>query len=354
MKCRFAVLLLVSLAVACRKPANPSATATAAPPQAAPSAAAAVPGQPADPTQPPAAKPLPAQLPDVVARVNGEPIERWELETAVKGVEGRAGQPIPPDRRDAAYRDILNQIIDYHLIAQESRARKLDVSDADLTARMAQVRQQFPTEDAYKKALAAQGLTVDELTKQTKVSLQVQKVVEAEVTSKVAVNDAEVNTFYQQNLDKFKQGETVHASHILIGVPQNATPAQKAAAKATAEKVLKELKAGGDFAKLAKENSQDPGSAPNGGDLGFFPKGQMDPAFEKAAFGLKPGATSGVVETQFGYHIIKVLERKPPHTATIAEVGPRIKDYLTQQQREQKLDAFVKEARSKAKIDILV
>ena len=251
-------------------------------------------------------------------------------------------------------RDILNQIVDYHLMAQESRALKLQVSDAEVAARMAQVRQQFPSEDAYKQALAAQGLSVDQLQKQAKMSLEVQKLVETEVTPKVSVPDADVNAFYQQNLDKFKQGETVHAAHILIGVPQQATPAQKQQAKAAAEKILKALRAGGDFAKLAKENSQDPGSAPNGGDLGFFPRGQMDPAFEKVAFSLKPGTISGVVETQFGYHIIKVIERKPPHTTALTEVSARIKDYLTQQQREQKLEEYVKQARAKAKIDILV
>lgn len=348
MKRTATVLFFVSLAVACRKPA-PSGAATTA---AAPSATAQQ--QPTVPGQPPVAKPMPAQLPNVVARVNGEAVERWELENAVKGIEGPSGQPIPADRRDAAMRDMLNQIVDYHLLAQESRARKLAVTDADVNARLAQVRQQFPTEDAYKQALAGQGLSVEQLTKQAKMSLEVQKLVEAEITPKVAVQDADVNAFYQQNLDKFKQGETVHASHILIGVRQDATPQQKQQAKAAAEKILKQIRGGGDFAALAKEHSQDPGSAPNGGDLGFFPQGQMDPAFEKAAFGLKPGATSGVVETQFGYHIIKVLERKPPHTTALTEVSARIKDYLTQQQREQKLDEFVKQTRAKAKVEMLV
>jgi peptidyl-prolyl cis-trans isomerase C len=356
MKRTVAVLLFVCLAAACRKPAPTTSASTAsttapAPAASASPAAAAAPGAL---ETPPAAKPLPAKLPDVLAKVNGESIERWELENAVKGVEGRAGQPIPADRRDAAVRDILNQIVDYHLMAQESRSRKIEVSDAEITARLAQIRQQFPTEDAYKQALSAQGMSPDQLTRQTRMALQVQKVVDAEIASKISVQDSDVNAFYQQNVDKFKQGETVHASHILIGVPQNATPAQKQQAKAVADKVLKQVKAGGDFAKLAKENSQDPGSAPNGGDLGYFPKGQMDPAFEKAAFALKPGAVSGVVETPFGYHIIKVVDRKPAHTAELNEVSPRIKEFLSQQQREQKLEEFVKQARSKAKIDILV
>ena len=118
--------------------------------------------------------------------------------------------------------------------------------------------------------------------------------------------------------------------------------------------MLKTVKAGGDFATLARANSTDPGSAQNGGDLGFFPKGQMTPAFEEAAFKLKPGTTSALVETPFGFHIIKVLERRAPRTAPFAEVSGQIKDFLTQGQREQKLEQFVEQVKAKGKIEILV
>jgi len=174
------------------------------------------------------------------------------------------------------------------------------------------------------------------------------------VNSKVSVQDPEVKGFYDQNMERFKQGDSVHAAHILIGVPQGATPEQKTEAKGKATAVLKTIKAGGDFATLARANSQDTGSAQNGGDLGFFPKGQMTPAFEEAAFKLKPGAVSPLVETPFGFHIIKVLERRPPRTAPFAEVSGQIKDFLTQGQREQKLEQFVEQVKAKGKVEILV
>ena len=178
--------------------------------------------------------------------------------------------------------------------------------------------------------------------------------IDAEVSSKVAVQDAEVSTFYQQNLEKFKQGDSVHASHILFGVTQGATPAQKTEAKARAQAALKQVRAGADFAAMAKAQSQDPGSAPNGGDLGFFPKGQMNPQFEDAAFGTKTGTVSAVVETPFGFHIIKVHERRAPRTAPLTEVAGQIKDFLTQGQREQKLEQFVEQVKARGKIEILV
>lgn len=326
-------------------------------PKVAPAPAAAAIGASAPPGVPGAApviKPMPPQIPDVLARVNGEKIERWEFDNAMKRMEARAGGPVPPDKRDEVLRGVLDQLVAYHLLAQESRARKLPIGDTDVDARLAEIRKSFPTEEAFTQGIAAQGLTLDQLKAQAKTGLEVAKVIDAEVNSKVAVQDAEVNTYYQQNIERFKQGDSVHAGHILIGVPQNATPEQKAEAKTKATAVLKQIRGGADFAITARANSQDPGSAQNGGDLGFFPKGQMTPAFEEAAFKLKPGTVSAVVETPFGFHIIKVHEKRGPRTAPFAEVSGQVKDFLMQGQREQKLEIFVGQIKAKGKIEILV
>jgi peptidyl-prolyl cis-trans isomerase C len=350
---RLLTLLVIApisvLALSCKK--APAPAAAPAP------VAATVPGTASAATTaaaPAAVKPMPAQIPEVVARVNGEAIERWEFDNAVKRIEGRAGGPMPPEKRDEVLRSVLDQLVAYHLLAQESRARKIAIGDQDVEARLAEIRRSFPSEDAFKQGIAAQGLTVDQLRLQARTSLEVAKVIDAEVASKVVVQDAEVTTFYQQNLERFKQGDSVHASHILIGVPPNATLAQKAEAKAKAQAALKQVRGGADFSIVAKAQSQDQGSAQNGGDLGFFPKGQMTPPFEEAAFKLKAGAVSPIVETQFGFHIIKVHERRAPRTAPFTEVSGQIKDFLTQGQREQKLEQFVEQVKTKSKVEILV
>jgi len=346
------VLVFVALLglPSCRKAAAPppSTASTATPPAPAKPPA----GQPADAAS--AIKPMPANIPPVVARVNGEAIERWEFENAVKRIETRAGGPVPPDKRDEVLRSVLDQLVAYHLLAQESRARKMDVDDATVEAQVGQLRGSFPTDQAFQQNIAAQGLTMDQVRQQARTNLLVQKVIDAEVASKIVVQDAEVSAFYQQNLDRFKQGDTVHASHILIGLPQNPSAEQKTAAKTKAQAVLKQVRGGGDFAALARAESQDTGSAQNGGDLGFFPKGQMTPPFEEAAFRTKPGAVSAVVETPFGFHIIKVHERRAPRTAPLAEVGVQIKNFLEQGQRQQKLEQFVEQVKTKSKIEILV
>ena len=350
---------VIVFGVSCKKApdgtAPPAPAAATVPASPAPSGAApGVPPASGAPASPAAIKPMPAQIPDVLARVNDEKIERWEFENALKRIEARAGGPVPPEKRDEVLRGVLDQLVAYHLLAQEARARKLDIPDKDVEARFAEIRKGFPTEEAFTQGLRAQGLSPEQLRAQARTGLEVAKVIDAEVTPKVAVQDAEVNAFYQQNLDKFKQGDTVHASHILFGVPQDATPAQRADAKAKAQAALKQVRGGADFSIVAKAESQDPGSAQNGGDLGFFPKGQMNPQFEDAAFKLKAGAVSPVVETPFGYHIIKVHERRGPRTAPFAEVSGQIKDFLMQGQREQKLEQFVEQVKAKGKIQILV
>jgi peptidyl-prolyl cis-trans isomerase C len=168
------------------------------------------------------------------------------------------------------------------------------------------------------------------------------------------VTAEQVTAFYNENPGEFQQPERVRASHILIGVPEGADPAAKQQALAKAVEVLKEVKAGGDFAALAKQHSTDQGSAPSGGDLGFFERGQMVGPFEQAAFALAPAQTSDLVESPFGYHIIKVAEKQTSRTIPIAEVRPQIQQFLEGQSREQQTQTFVGSLRAKGKVEVFI
>jgi peptidyl-prolyl cis-trans isomerase C len=364
-------VIIIALGAGCQKSSGPPAAKTAnagaatsptpqapAQPVPAPNAPLAGPAgapgstSPGQPVETPV-KPMPAVLPAVVAKVNGEDVQKWEVEAALKQAEATAGGPVPPEKRDAVLRSILDEVVTYHLLAQEARGRKMDVSDTDVDAAMLKIRQDFPTEDAYKQALLLQGVTVDQLRDLTRRAIQARKLVDAEVTTKIAVQDGEVDAFYNQNIERFKQGDTVHASHIYIAVPPDAPATQKNQARAAGAEILKQLRAGADFAKVARENSSDQ-TAANGGDLGFFAKGDMPPDFEKVAFGLKPGTMSGVVELQSGLHIIKVHERRGPRTAPLAEVRDKVKEFLLDGQRQSKLDQLLGQIKAKSKIEILV
>jgi peptidyl-prolyl cis-trans isomerase C len=342
----------VSIAFVIMLAACSRSTAADAKPQATPAPASAPASAPpaAQSTPPPAA----AQLPEIVARINGETISGVELDRAVKALEGRAGGPVPADQRDRVFRGVLDEMIGYKLLVQEAKTRKIVVPDSDIEAQVAQIRSQFPNQQQFDQALAAQKMTLQDIRDDARSEMSVEKLVEGEIATKIAVKPEAVTDFYQKNQDKFQQGPRVRASHILISVPQNADAATKQQAKTKAEAILKDLKGGKDFAATAKENSQDPGSAVNGGDLGFFEKGQMVPPFEQAAFALNAGDMSDLVETQFGYHIIKVAEKQTQRVVPLDEAKPQIEQYLSQQSRQAETQAFVDALKAKAKIEILI
>jgi peptidyl-prolyl cis-trans isomerase C len=338
----------------CRKPPAGDAPAAgvtpATPPVAQGQGTGTPPTPPAAPTPP---KPVPAQLPEVVARVNGEDVKKVDFDRMIKTIEGRAGQSIPPDRRDEILRGALDQLITYTLLSQESKKRGLKIEDAEVDAKMAQLKAQFPTQAAFEKALQSRGMTLEGLRKDAIVDLSVTKLVDTEVATLPGPSDADARDFYAKNPDKFKEDESVRASHILIRVDEKADAAAKKKARAEIDDVLKQVKAGGDFAKLAQQHSQD-GSASQGGDLNYFTKGQMVPAFDKVAFELKPGQVSDVVTTQFGYHIIKVIDHKTARTVPFEEAQGKIKEFLEGQKKQQHADAFIEGLKKKSKIEVFI
>jgi peptidyl-prolyl cis-trans isomerase C len=332
------LLVVAAVAVACKKPET-------APAAAAPTAAAT--------PAPAPAKPVPAVLPDVIADCNGDKIARAEFEKAVKAVEQRAGGSVPPEKRDELYRGVLDDLVAYRLLKQEVVARQMTASDAEVDARIGAFKQQMGSEANFRAALQAQQLTEAKLREDAKTDILVNKLLEQEVTQKLLVKPSDIATFYEKNPDRFQQSESVRAAHILVLVPQDADEKTRAAAKARAEAALKAAKAGQDFAQLAKRYSND-ASAQRGGDLGFIPKGQMVPAFEAAAFALEPGQVSDLVETQFGYHVIKALEKRPARVVPFVEAAAQIEQFLQQQQRQEKSKALVEQLKSKGKVEIFI
>jgi peptidyl-prolyl cis-trans isomerase C len=333
------LVVLLVIASACNRP-------PATPPEASTTAAAPAEAEPA--------KPIPAVIPDVLARVNGETVTRPEFEEAVAALEQRNQGPVPPEQRDRIFRGVLDQLVGMKLLAQEAATRKVAVADADVDAQIAQMRQRFPSEDVFNQALKQQNKTVPILKAEARSNLAIERMLDEILASRIAVTPAQAQDFYAKNPAQFQRPEQVRASHILIGVQQGADVAAKAAAKRKAEGILKQVKAGGDFSALARTNSEDPGSAVNGGDLGFFQRGQMVPPFDQAAFTLGAGATSELVETQFGYHIIRVIEKRPGGAVTLEEVRPQLEEYLQNVNRQREMQTFVDGLKAKGKVEILL
>ena len=334
------LLVVAAVAVACKKPETAPAAST-------PAAAAATAPAPAP------AKPVPAVLPDVIADCNGDTIPKAEFENAVRAVEQRAGGSVPPEKRDEIYRGVLDDLVAYRLLKQEVASRQMTATDAEVEQRITAFKQQMGSEANFRAALQAQQITEAKLREDAKTDILVNKLLEQEVNQKVLVKPSDISAFYEKNPDRFQQSESVRAAHILVLVPQGADEKTRAAAKARAEAALKAAKAGQDFAQLARRYSND-SSAQRGGDLGFIPKGQMVPAFEAAAFALQPGQVSDLVETQFGYHVIKALEKRPARIVPFVEAAAQIEQFLEQQQRQEKGKALVEQLKSKGKVQIFI
>ena len=290
---------------------------------------------------------------DPMVRVNGTTITRLELERAVKVMlaQNQVQQPLAPELMQQAQDAALEQLTSAELLYQE--AAKLEIKDLDkqIADKVALNRAKFASEEEFEKALKGVDMTQKDMQDYTRKDLIISNFIDKQYAAKATVTDAEAKKFYDENLEKyFKKPESARASHILIGVDEKASAEDRKKAKEKAEALLKKVKAGEDFAALAKSDSTCP-SASQGGDLGSFNRGQMVPPFEKAAFALKKGEVSGVVETQFGYHIIKLTEKQEASTEPLDSVKAKIVEFLKREKTQSGVVELVAKLKAAAKIE---
>jgi peptidyl-prolyl cis-trans isomerase C len=291
---------------------------------------------------------------DVAAKVNGVPITSPELNRffmAHVQVPYSAVQDDP--RAKEVLHQILDNLIDRELLLQQAKSMKMSVTSQQVDTQMQQLTQRFPSPEAFEQALTAQNVTMDSVKKDVESQLLRQQLVKKEILDKVNVSPRDVQSFYDKNKDKYIEEEQIRVRHILIRVPQEVSSQEDAKLKGKADEAMKRARQGEDFAALAKELSDD-GSKQNGGDLGFFPRGRMVPAFEEAAFALQPGQISDVVHTQFGYHVIKVEERKTGRALPFNEAKEQVKEDLTREQTYERYQKYVAGLRSKATVEVLL
>jgi peptidyl-prolyl cis-trans isomerase C len=297
----------------------------------------------------------PDKMPGVVAKVNGQPIKKNDLIDGGQMVQMRfaqMGQQIAPSSR--FYHQVLNELVAIILLQQDAKAQGMTASDAEIQQALAARKGAFPNEAAYKAALQKAGMTEETLKQQARDQIAVQKYVQTRIAPGVNVSDAMAKDFYDKNKDKMQVPERVHLRHILVQVAPTASPADKQKARQKAEDVLKKIKGGEDFAKLAAQYSDDPGSKDRGGDL-TVARGQAGPQFDAAAFALKkPNDLSDIVESRFGYHIIQLLDKQPPSTVPFEQVKERIVQGLKQQEVQKLVQARAEQLKAKGKVEIFL
>jgi peptidyl-prolyl cis-trans isomerase C len=316
---------------------------------------------PETPTAKPASKTADLFPDAVVAKGVGVEVKRSQLDGAmvsIKSTFAARGQDLPPDESNRLEQQILDRLIQIQILMLKATDSDKAEGRETCAKRLDAIKARAGSEEALNRQLKSVGTTPEELkTKMTEESTA-QVVLEREL--KINVSDADVKKFYDDNPSKFEQPEMVRASHILLSIKdpdtnKDMSEDQKAAKRKKAEDLLKRARAGEDFAKLAKENSEDPGSKDKGGEYQFA-RGQMVPEFETAAFTLKTNEVSDIVTTQYGYHIIKLSEKIPAKKVELAKVAPEVKDYLKQQEmqkHQQDLQDYLEKLKKDSKVEIL-
>jgi len=293
-------------------------------------------------------------LPDPVAIVEGEKISRADLQEAFNNALASSGMnpdDIEPAQKMAGYREILDELIVDKLVSR--KASSIEIKDADLEAEVSRVKGQFPSEDMFKAEMQKAGETESSFRETVKRMLQQQKWMQDQIGDKASVPEADVKKFYDGNKKEFEHPELVRASHILIRMPEDADEKTVAEKKKAAEAALERVTAKKeDFATVAKEVSEEPGAKESGGDLNFFPKERMVPEFANAAFAMDKGEVSKEpVRSKFGWHVIKVTDRKPSGTMPFDEVKKQVSSYLEGTKRRDAVRGVIDGLRSDAKVE---
>jgi parvulin-like peptidyl-prolyl isomerase len=306
----------------------------------------------------------------VVAKGKGVEVKRTQLDDELVSIKASAaarGQSIPPEQMTMLERRVLDQMIGIQLVLSKAtdadKAKGKELADKHFE----EARTNAPSEEAFNRQLKAIGISADELRRKMAEEAVAETVVEREL--KTTPTAEEIKKYYDEHPARFESPERVRAAHILLATRDMATGTElseekKAAKRKQAEDLVKRARKGEDFAQLAKEYSEDPGSKDKGGEY-TFPKGQMVAEFEAAAFGLNTNEVSDVVTTQFGYHVIKLYEklpaRKEPFSgADTKTVVPKrdgqmvtLGELLTQQTMRAQLPDYMEKLKKSANVEIL-
>jgi peptidyl-prolyl cis-trans isomerase C len=302
----------------------------------------------------------------VLAKGQGVEVRRSQLEEAFvtfKANLAARGQNLPEDRRLQTEAQLLDRLVVSQLLANKATAADKAKAREKAAKFLEDSRKSAGTDEAYVRQLKVMGISPQQFTNRVTEQAIAEELLAREIRSKIIIPPEAVQKFYETNDAAFRQPELARASHITLYTrdPQTRlelSDEQKKAKRDKAEKALARARKGEDFAKLVEEYSEDPMAKENKGEYKFSrakddPRRAMVPEFEAAAFALKPGEISGVIKTEYGFHIIKMHEITPARKAPLAEVSEKIRDFLTNQEAERQLPEYFAKLKSEAKVEIL-
>jgi len=287
---------------------------------------------------------------DVAVSVDGKILKKSELEKNINEILKKFKDKIPADKtkeaRESIKKQMVNTFIIRTLLAGEIEKRNIQATDKEIQNLKDMMKTRIPPGKNIDDVLKENGVTKEELA----FAVKVDKLQNLEAGKKAKPSAAEIKKFYKDNKEKlFSEPESVHVRHILVAVKPEDDEKTKEQKKAKIEDVRKQLLAGADFAEMARKYSDCP-SKDNGGDLNYIKKGQMVKEFENAAFSQEKNAIGPVVKTQYGYHVIQVLDHRPAKDVPFEKIKDRIAAYLEQQKKMQIFNELLKNLQHQAKI----
>jgi peptidyl-prolyl cis-trans isomerase SurA len=300
---------------------------------------------------------------NLAAKVNGKEITMAELDKQFKARTEGAGQVPAPEEVQDLKMQLLNQMINDEILMEMAAKEGLAATDSEVDLKFNEFKSQYPTDEAFQEQLKTQSMSIDEIKAELRKTQSIEKLVNKEITAKISVSENEIKDFYEKNKQSFNLPQGYHLLHILVTPTQeievkNAkhddakTPTE---ALAKVQKLLHDIQGGQDFGVVARDYSEDPNSAPNGGDLNFQTLeaiSGIDPRLGEVVKQLKPGETSPIVQSRFGYHIVKLVEKDPGGQKELSDtrVKAQVHQVISNRKDQTLKNAFSELARDKAQV----
>jgi peptidyl-prolyl cis-trans isomerase SurA len=301
--------------------------------------------------------------PDVWATVNGKEIKRDEVEKYFRSRSNPEGQEPSQEEGLSLKLNIIDELINNEILLERAKKMGLEAGDGEVEDKFTEFKSPF-TEDEFQRQLKDRGVTVDDLKRDLRRQLTIQKLINREVIAKVSITDQDVTDFFNQNRAQFNVVESQYRVSQIVITPRkdpqvrnrkadDATTDAEARRKASA--LLAQIQEGADFATLAMDYSEDPSTSANGGDLGYIPESalnQTDPALKKSLMSMRPGDVSPIVALRDGYRILKLIAREAPGQRELSDpkVQNSIRDALRNRKEQLLRSAYLSVARDEAKI----
>ncbi|MFP4159165.1 MAG: peptidylprolyl isomerase [Desulfobacterales bacterium] len=290
---------------------------------------------------------------DHVAVVNKTKIPAEDLERKVDMIRARyagSGAEISGEQLAQLKRTILDNIIDQEMLYQASREEGIEVDPDEIQQEIDQLMDQFENQEDFRKQMAEMNYSEEALEKEIRQNLAIRKLIDERFASEISVSDDDIKAYYEENQSEFEEPERVHARHILIRSGPDDDDETKEEAKEKLEEVREKLESGEEFSELARQYSEGP-TAESGGDLGYFSRGEMVKRFDEAAFGLEAGEVSDIVETRFGYHLIKVEDKKEQGVQPLDDVKGSISENLEREKVMRELEPYLESLKEKYDVE---